>query len=184
MTLHVVYAQRRHAPGPGQAAGKTGTDQQGPDQARPPRVGDRVDLGQFDPDLVERELARHTIDAEVLGALVRSPAAGKIIGQMRDRIAEVRVAVVEAKAAIEAAGPGKVFAEVFDMASGPDAYKAWLEKAAGELGGCDIFVKIAGGGRVDDPAADLAITAALTVALFIYSAPVYELESQLVRGQP
>ena len=30
----------------------------------------------------------------------------------------------------------------------------------------------------------LAITAALTVAFFIYSAPVYELESQLVRGQP
>ena len=30
----------------------------------------------------------------------------------------------------------------------------------------------------------LAITAALTLALFIYSAPVYELESQLVRGQP
>jgi NAD(P)-dependent dehydrogenase (short-subunit alcohol dehydrogenase family) len=48
-----------------------------------------------------------------------------------------------AKAAIEAAGPGKVFAEVFDMASGGDAYKAWLEKAAGELGGCDIFVHTA-----------------------------------------
>jgi 3-oxoacyl-[acyl-carrier protein] reductase len=48
-----------------------------------------------------------------------------------------------AKAAIDAAGPGRVFAEVFDMASGGDAYKAWLEKAAGELGGCDIFVHTA-----------------------------------------
>ena len=30
----------------------------------------------------------------------------------------------------------------------------------------------------------VAVTAALTLALFIYSAPVYELELQLVRGQP
>lgn len=48
-----------------------------------------------------------------------------------------------AKAEIDAAGPGKVFAEVFDMASGGEAYQAWLEKAAGELGGCDIFIHTA-----------------------------------------
>jgi NAD(P)-dependent dehydrogenase (short-subunit alcohol dehydrogenase family) len=48
-----------------------------------------------------------------------------------------------AKAAIDAAGPGKVFAEVFDMAAGGDAYKAWLEKAAEALGGCDIFIHTA-----------------------------------------
>ena len=48
-----------------------------------------------------------------------------------------------AKAAIDAEGDGKVFAEVFDMATGADAYKAWLEKAAGELGGCDIFIHTA-----------------------------------------
>lgn len=48
-----------------------------------------------------------------------------------------------AKAAIEAAGPGKVFAEVFDMAAGGDAYKAWLTKAAEALGGCDIFIHTA-----------------------------------------
>ena len=43
---------------------------------------------------------------------------------------------------------------------------AILEKRAGlDLGGCDIFVKIAGGGRIDDPAADLAITAALASSL-------------------
>jgi len=48
-----------------------------------------------------------------------------------------------AKAAIEAAGPGKVFAEVFDMATGGDAYKAWLTKAAETLGGCDIFIHTA-----------------------------------------
>jgi multicomponent Na+:H+ antiporter subunit D len=30
----------------------------------------------------------------------------------------------------------------------------------------------------------LAITAALTIAFFIYSAPAYELESQLIRGAP
>ncbi|MEM1194664.1 MAG: SDR family oxidoreductase [Pseudomonadota bacterium] len=48
-----------------------------------------------------------------------------------------------AKAEIGAAGPGKVFAEVFDMAAGGDAYKAWLDKAASELGGCDIFIHTA-----------------------------------------
>ncbi|QYU69027.1 SDR family oxidoreductase [Leptolyngbya sp. 15MV] len=48
-----------------------------------------------------------------------------------------------ARAAIDAAGPGKVFAEVFDMASGAEAYQAWLEKAAQELGGCDVFVHTA-----------------------------------------
>ena len=35
---------------------------------------------------------------------------------------------------------GKVFGEAFDMESGHDAYQAWLAKAAGELGGCDIFI--------------------------------------------
>jgi len=35
---------------------------------------------------------------------------------------------------------GKVFGEAFDMEAGADAYGAWLEKAAGELGGCDIFI--------------------------------------------
>lgn len=34
---------------------------------------------------------------------------------------------------------GKVFGEAFEMGD-RDAYKAWLTKAAGELGGCDIFV--------------------------------------------
>ena len=48
-----------------------------------------------------------------------------------------------AKATISAAGPGKVHGEVFDMASGADAYKAWLGKAADALGGCDIFVHMA-----------------------------------------
>ncbi|MEY4240269.1 MAG: hypothetical protein RL339_2870 [Pseudomonadota bacterium] len=48
-----------------------------------------------------------------------------------------------AKAEIDGAGPGKVFAEVFDMAAGGDAYKAWLTKAAEALGGCDIFIHTA-----------------------------------------
>lgn len=48
-----------------------------------------------------------------------------------------------AKSAIAAAGSGKVHGEVFDMASGHDAYKAWLAKAADVLGGCDIFVHTA-----------------------------------------
>ncbi len=51
--------------------------------------------------------------------------------------------IAAAVAEIDAAGPGKVFAEVFDMATGTDAYQAWLEKAAQELGGCDIFVHTA-----------------------------------------
>jgi DNA repair protein RadA/Sms len=43
---------------------------------------------------------------------------------------------------------------------------AILEKRAGlDLAGCDIFVKVAGGGRLDDPAADLAIIAALASSL-------------------
>jgi DNA repair protein RadA/Sms len=43
---------------------------------------------------------------------------------------------------------------------------AILEKQAGlDLAGCDIFVKVAGGGRVDDPGADLAIMAALASSL-------------------
>ncbi|MFO7652851.1 MAG: AAA family ATPase [Candidatus Krumholzibacteriia bacterium] len=43
---------------------------------------------------------------------------------------------------------------------------AILEKRAGlDLAGCDLFVKVAGGGRVDDPAADLAIMTALASSL-------------------
>jgi len=43
---------------------------------------------------------------------------------------------------------------------------AILEKRAGlDLAGCDIFVKVAGGGRLEDPGADLAILAALASSL-------------------
>jgi DNA repair protein RadA/Sms len=43
---------------------------------------------------------------------------------------------------------------------------AILEKRAGlDLAGCDVFVKVAGGGRLDDPAADLAILVALASSL-------------------
>jgi DNA repair protein RadA/Sms len=43
---------------------------------------------------------------------------------------------------------------------------AILEKRAGlDLAGCDLFVKVAGGARLDDPAADLAICAALASSL-------------------
>ncbi len=43
---------------------------------------------------------------------------------------------------------------------------AILEKRAGlDLAGCDVFVKVAGGGRIDDPGADLAIMAALASSL-------------------
>jgi 3-oxoacyl-[acyl-carrier protein] reductase len=45
-----------------------------------------------------------------------------------------------ARDAIDAAGPGKVFAEIFDMSADAFGYKAWLQKAVNELGGCDIFV--------------------------------------------
>jgi len=43
---------------------------------------------------------------------------------------------------------------------------AILEKRAGmDLAGCDIFVKVAGGTRLDDPAADLALVVALASSL-------------------
>ncbi len=43
---------------------------------------------------------------------------------------------------------------------------AILEKRAGlDLAGCDIFVKVAGGGKIDDPGADLAIMTALASSL-------------------
>ncbi len=50
---------------------------------------------------------------------------------------------------------------------------AILEKRAGmDLAGCDIFVKVAGGARVDDPAADLAILASLASSLRETPVPV------------
>ena len=46
--------------------------------------------------------------------------------------------VAETKASLEKRG-GTVIGESFDMADG-EGYKAWLEKAAADLGGCDIFI--------------------------------------------
>lgn len=51
--------------------------------------------------------------------------------------------VKAAVAAIDAAGPGKVLGEQFDMTDNPDGYRAWLEKARDALGGCDIFIHTA-----------------------------------------
>ncbi|MBK6734713.1 MAG: DNA repair protein RadA [bacterium] len=57
---------------------------------------------------------------------------------------------------------------------------AILEKRAGmDLAGCDIFVKVAGGGRVDDPGADLAVIAALASSLREKPVP----EGTLVLGE-
>ena len=50
---------------------------------------------------------------------------------------------------------------------------AILEKRAGlDLAGCDLFVKVAGGGRIDDPGADLAIMTALASSLRERPVPV------------
>ncbi len=38
------------------------------------------------------------------------------------------------------AGGGKVFGEAFDMSLDHQAYRDWLARAAGEIGGCDIFI--------------------------------------------
>ena len=51
--------------------------------------------------------------------------------------------VAAAAAEIDAAGPGKVHAEQFDMTGDPDGYRAWLGRASDTLGGCDIFVHTA-----------------------------------------
>jgi DNA repair protein RadA/Sms len=57
---------------------------------------------------------------------------------------------------------------------------AILEKRGGmDLAGCDIFVKVAGGGRVDDPGADLAVVAALASSLRERPVP----EGTLVLGE-
>ena len=59
----------------------------------------------------------------------------------------------------------------------PIIYLAWFEKddtpAGQEHGEAPVAVVLA-----------LTVTALLTIALFVYSAPVYQLESQLVRGAP
>lgn len=52
---------------------------------------------------------------------------------------KVRAAV----AAIDAAGPGKVHGEPFDMTGNPDGYRDWLTRACDTLGGCDIFIHTA-----------------------------------------
>jgi DNA repair protein RadA/Sms len=57
---------------------------------------------------------------------------------------------------------------------------AILEKRANlDIAGCDIFVKVAGGGRADDPSADLAILAALASSFREKPVPV----DTLVQGE-
>ncbi|HEX2813547.1 MAG TPA: SDR family oxidoreductase [Sphingopyxis sp.] len=51
--------------------------------------------------------------------------------------------VKAAVAAIDAAGPGKVHGEPFDMTGNPDGYRDWLTRACDTLGGCDIFIHTA-----------------------------------------
>lgn len=51
--------------------------------------------------------------------------------------------VKAAVAAIDAAGPGKVHGEPFDMTGNPDGYRDWLTRSCDTLGGCDIFIHTA-----------------------------------------
>lgn len=51
--------------------------------------------------------------------------------------------VKAAVAAIDAAGPGKVHGEAFDMTGNLDGYRDWLTRACDTLGGCDIFIHTA-----------------------------------------
>lgn len=51
--------------------------------------------------------------------------------------------VEAAVAAIDAAGPGRVHGQAFDMTNDAAGYRAWLEGARDTLGGCDIFVHTA-----------------------------------------
>lgn len=73
--------------------------------------------------------------------------------------------VAEAKRSLEKHG-GKVFAEAFEVKD-MESYAAWLEKATGELGGCDIFIHNisssgAGGSGDWDMTFNLDIKAAVT----------------------
>ena len=49
-------------------------------------------------------------------------------------------AKVDAAKAELASGGGKVFGEAFDMSADHQGYRDWLDRATGELGGCDIFI--------------------------------------------
>jgi NAD(P)-dependent dehydrogenase (short-subunit alcohol dehydrogenase family) len=49
-------------------------------------------------------------------------------------------AKVDAAKAKLASGGTKVFGEAFDMSVDHQAYRDWLARAAGELGGCDVFI--------------------------------------------
>lgn len=51
--------------------------------------------------------------------------------------------VKAAVAAIDAAGPGRVYGDQFDMTGNLEGYRDWLAKAADKLGGCDIFIHTA-----------------------------------------
>ncbi len=74
-----------------------------------------------------------------------------------------RIFLVEVQALVSAARYGTPQRVVQGIDSKRVALlAAVLEKRAGlDLAGCDIFVKVTGGGRADDPAADLAILCAL-----------------------
>ncbi len=54
-----------------------------------------------------------------------------------------QVKVDSAVAEIDAAGPGRVHGEAFDMTASADGYKDWLAKTCDTLGGCDIFIHTA-----------------------------------------
>src|SRR3982751_3132783 len=49
-------------------------------------------------------------------------------------------AKVDAARSELSSGGGKVFGEAFDMSADHQAYRDWMARAAGELGGCDIFI--------------------------------------------
>jgi NAD(P)-dependent dehydrogenase (short-subunit alcohol dehydrogenase family) len=74
-----------------------------------------------------------------LATLKQFAAEGADVAFLSRDPAKVEAASTE----IDACGPGKVQGEAFDMTGDPDGYKAWLQRAADTLGGCDIFVHMA-----------------------------------------
>ncbi|MNN40711.1 hypothetical protein D3C81_1547940 [compost metagenome] len=99
MALHMVHADRRHAPGQGQRLGAGGPDQQRADQARPGGIGDRIDIGETATGLGQHlaDQRQHAFDVVARGQFGHHAA----VGAMQVDLAEQRIGQQTALAVIQ-----------------------------------------------------------------------------------